>query len=84
MATLQTAIGINTTTNLDEETAYQIAKAVFSDAGKQAASEVYAPARTIDAAQLTLDAAVSPLHKGVIRHLEEAGYTVPEDLKAQD
>ncbi|UOA17056.1 TAXI family TRAP transporter solute-binding subunit [Sulfitobacter dubius] len=83
VATLQTAIGINTTTNLDEETAYQIAKAVFSDAGKQAASEVYAPAKTIDAAQLTIDAAVAPLHEGVIRYLEEAGYTVPDDLKAQ-
>lgn len=84
VATLQTAIGINTTANLDEETAYQIAKAVFSDAGKQAASEVYAPAKTIDAAQLTIDAAVAPLHKGVIRYLEEAGYTVPDKLKAQD
>ncbi|MBC7284925.1 TAXI family TRAP transporter solute-binding subunit [Hoeflea sp.] len=84
VATLQTAIGINTTSNLDEETAYQIAKAVFSDAGKQAASEVYAPAKSIDAAQLTIDAAVAPLHKGVIRYLEESGYTVPDDLKAQD
>jgi len=84
VTTLQTAIGINTTTNLDEETAYQIAKAVFSDAGKQAASEVYAPAKTIDAAQLTIDAAVAPLHKGVIRYLEEAGYTVPDNLKVQD
>ncbi len=84
VTTLQTAIGINTTTSLDEETAYQVAKAIFSDAGKQAASEVYAPAKTIDAAQLTIDAAVAPLHKGVIRYLEEAGYTVPDDLKAQD
>ncbi len=84
VTTLQTAIGINTTTNFDEETAYQIAKAVFSGAGKQAASEIYAPAKTIDAAQLTIDAAVAPLHKGVIRYLEEAGYTVPDDLKTQD
>tara|TARA_R110002049_G_scaffold309077_1_gene516614 strand:+ start:14298 stop:15272 length:975 start_codon:yes stop_codon:yes gene_type:complete len=84
VTTVQTAIGINTTSNLDEETAYQIAKAVFSDAGKQAASEVYAPAKTIDAAQLTIDAAVAPLHKGVIRYLEEAGYAVPDTLNAQD
>lgn len=84
VATLQTAIGINTTTNLDEETAYQIASALFSEAGKQAASEVYVPAGSIDAAQLTIDAAVAPLHKGVIRYLEEAGYTVPDELKAQD
>jgi hypothetical protein len=84
VSTLQTAIGINTTTNLDEEIAYQIARAIFSDAGKQAASEVYAPARSIDAAQLTIDAAVAPLHIGVIRYLEEAGYSIPDDLKAQD
>lgn len=81
---LQTAIGINTTSDLDEEVAYQIAKAVFSEEGREAAAEVYAPARTIDAAQLTIDAAVAPLHSGVVRYLEEAGYTVPADLKTQD
>lgn len=30
---------------------------------------------------MTLDVAVAPLHPGVIRYLEEAGYTVPEKLK---
>ena len=81
IATVQTAIGINTTADLDEKIAYNIAKAIFSEAGKTAEVEVYAPGESIDTAQLTLDVAVAPLHPGVIRYLEEAGYTVPEKLK---
>lgn len=80
-ATVQTAIGVNTTADLDEEIAYQIAKAIFSDAGKAAEGEVYAPGKSIDTAKLTIDAAVAPLHPGVIRYLEEAGHTVPDKLK---
>jgi TRAP transporter TAXI family solute receptor len=78
--TVQTAIGINTTSDLDEELAYRIAKAIFSDAGKTAEVEVYAPGKNVDTAQLTIDAAVAPLHPGVIRYLKEAGYTIPDRL----
>lgn len=81
--TVQTAIGINTTAALPEQTAYNIAKAIFSDEGKTAASEVYRPAAGIDAAQLTIDAAVAPLHVGVVRYLEEEGYTVPDAITAE-
>ena len=81
--TVQTAIGINTTAALPEQIAYDIAKAIFSDAGKTAASEVYKPAAGIDAAQLTIDAAVAPLHAGVVRYLEEEGYTVPDAMTAE-
>lgn len=80
ISTVQTVIGVNTTAALDEEIAYKIAKAIFSKAGTTAASEVYAPAGSIDAAQLTIDAAVAPLHPGVVRYLQEAGYTVPDHL----
>lgn len=79
--TVQTAIGINTTDAMDEEIAYQIAKAIFSDAGKVAESEVYAAGKNVDTAQLTIDAAVAPLHPGVIRYLEEAGYEVPDRVR---
>jgi uncharacterized protein len=79
--TVQTAIGVNTTADLDEEMAYNIAKAVFSEAGKAAEAEVYAPGKDVDTAQLTIDAAVAPLHPGVIRYLEEAGYEIPDRLK---
>ncbi len=81
IATVQTAVGMNTTSELDEEIAYRIAKAIFSEAGKAAEAEVYAPGKSIDTAQLTIDVAVAPLHPGVIRYLEEAGYTVPDKLK---
>ncbi|WP_099866855.1 TAXI family TRAP transporter solute-binding subunit [Pararhizobium haloflavum] len=81
--TIQTAIGINTTTNLDEETAYQIAKAVFSEEGKQAATDVYPPAAQVDAVELTLSAAVAPLHAGVVRYLEEIGADIPDRLIAE-
>ena len=82
VTTVQTAIGINTTDALSEEVAYNIAKAVFSDEGKTAASEVYGPAKDIDAAQLTVDAAVAPLHPGVVKYLKEEGYEVPDALIA--
>ena len=80
ISTVQTVIGINTSAALDEEIAYKIAKAIFSKAGTIAASEVYAPAGSIDAAQLTIDAAVAPLHPGVVRYLQETGYIVPDHL----
>ena len=83
VSTVQTAIGINTTAALDDVLAYEIAQAVFSEAGRTAAAEVYPPAEAIDAAQLTLDAAVAPLHPGVARYLEEAGYDVPKRLVPQ-
>lgn len=81
--TIQTAIGINTTADLDEELAYQIAKAVFSEEGKQAATEVYPPAAQVNAIELTLSAAVAPFHPGVLRYLEEVGAEIPDRLIAE-
>ena len=81
--TVQTAIGINATAGMDEETAYQIAKAVFSEEGQEAANAAYPAGEGIDLVDLTLRAAVAPLHAGVIRYLEEAGHEVPERLIPQ-
>jgi uncharacterized protein len=78
--TVQTAIGITATDELDEETAYAIADAIFSDAGRKAASEVYPPSLKIDPMKLTLDAAVAPLHPGVVRWMREHGHEVPSRL----
>ncbi|UQG62654.1 TAXI family TRAP transporter solute-binding subunit (plasmid) [Marinobacter sp. M3C] len=80
LVTVQTAIGINTTPDLSEETAYNIVKRAFSEAGIQAAAVGYAPAAQIDPVQLTLDASVAPLHAGVVRYLKEQGHEVPERL----
>lgn len=67
VATVQAAVGINTTADLDEDVAYRIARAVLSEAGKAAEGEFYPQAKSVNTAQLTIDAAVAPLHPGVIR-----------------
>lgn len=82
--TVQTGIGINTTSELDEETAYGIVARAFSEEGIQAAANGYAPAAEIDPLQLTLDASVAPLHAGVVRYLKEQGHDVPERLIPPD
>ncbi len=78
--TIQTGIGINTTSELSEEIAYGIIARAFSEAGIKAAADGYAPAADIDPLQLTLNASVAPLHAGVVRYLEEQGHDVPERL----
>lgn len=84
IVSVQTAIGINTTSALDEETAYQIASAIFSEEGRQAAAQVYPPSAQVDVLELTVNAAVAPLHPGVVRYLEEIGLEVPEHLVPQE
>jgi len=80
-STVQTAVGITATSDMSEETAYQIAKAVFSDEGKAAGAEVYPPSKSFDPVEMTLRAAVAPLHPGVLRYLDEQGIDVPERLR---
>lgn len=78
--TVQTAIGINTTADLSEEIAYEIVKRRFSEDGMAAAKSGYEPADRSNPVELTLEAAVAPLHAGVVRYYEEQGIEVPEDL----
>ena len=78
--TVQTAIGINTSTSLSEEAAYQIVARAFSEAGIAAAASGYAPAARVNPLELTLAASVAPLHAGVVRYLKEHGHDVPERL----
>jgi TRAP transporter TAXI family solute receptor len=80
LKTVQTAIGINTTSELSEEIAYQIAKRIFSPEGLAAAKSGYPPADRVDPAELTLSASVAPLHAGVVRYFKEQGREVPERL----
>ncbi|WP_165789453.1 TAXI family TRAP transporter solute-binding subunit [Billgrantia endophytica] len=80
LATVQTGIGINTTSELSEEIAYGIVERAFSEEGIKAAADGYVPASRIDPLQLTLDVSVAPLHAGVIRYLKEHGHDVPEHL----
>ncbi|GGX94964.1 hypothetical protein GCM10007160_23090 [Litchfieldella qijiaojingensis] len=80
LITIQTGIGINTTSELAEEAAYGIVARAFSEEGIQAAADGYAPAAQVDPLQLTLNASVAPLHAGVVRYLKEQGHEVPQRL----
>ena len=80
LLTVQTGIGINTSTSLSEEAAYNIVARAFSEAGIEAAAGGYSPAARVDPLELTLNASVAPLHAGVVRYLEEHGHEVPDHL----
>lgn len=80
LITLQTGIGINTTSDLPEDIAYAIVERVFSEDGIKAATDGYSQAADIDPLQLTIDSSVAPLHAGVVRYLEDNGHDVPENL----
>lgn len=66
---------------LPEETAYQIAKAVFEDKTVQVGA--LSSLKDIDLVKLTLEQATVPLHPGVVRYLKEKGHEVPEKLIAK-
>lgn len=72
-------IGVSARPGMDEETAYDLTKAVMENIEAQAAA--FPTIKGQDLAQLTLDYATSPLHPGAIRYYEEAGYEVPDRLK---
>ncbi|SEL36716.1 TAXI family TRAP transporter solute-binding subunit [Roseovarius nanhaiticus] len=72
-------IGVSARPGMDDETAYDITKAVMENMDAQAAA--FPTVKGQDLAQLTLDYATSPLHPGAIRYYEEAGYTVPDRLR---
>lgn len=72
-------IGVSARPGMDDETAYDITKAVMENMDAQAAA--FPTIKGQDLAQLTLDYATSPLHPGAIRYYEEAGYTVPDRLR---
>ncbi|WP_116472994.1 TAXI family TRAP transporter solute-binding subunit [Zobellella maritima] len=72
-------IGVAASPELDDETAYNIVKAVMEDKVEQAAA--YADVKGQNLAELTLKYATSPLHPGAIRYFEEIGLNVPERLR---
>lgn len=72
-------IGVSARPDLDEQTAYDIVKAVMEDDTEQ--STAFPPVAGVNLAEQTLAYATSPLHPGVIRYFEEAGYDVPDRLR---
>lgn len=74
-------LAVTASPKLPEETAYQIAKAVFEDKTVQVGA--LSSLKGIDLVALTLEQSTVPLHPGVVRYLEEKGHTVPDKLIAK-
>ena len=72
-------IAVSAQPEMDEQTAYDIVKAVMEDMDAQRAG--FPAIGDGDLVQLTLDYATTPLHPGAIRYYEEAGYDVPDRLR---
>ncbi|MGX1306266.1 TRAP transporter TAXI family solute receptor [Amorphus suaedae] len=64
--------------DLDEETAYQITKAVVEDETAQAAA--FSGLKGSAIPEMTMELATTPLHPGAIRYFKEIGVEVPERL----
>ena len=70
------AVAATAAPDLDEETAYQIVKAIAEDQEYQASA--MASLKGFDIAEATASLATIPLHPGAARYLKERGYSVAE------
>ncbi|MCP1170369.1 TAXI family TRAP transporter solute-binding subunit [Limimaricola litoreus] len=62
----------------DEETVYQITKAMYENIADLQAVH---PAANETTVEFTMDATPVPLHPGALRYFEEAGAEIPDDLR---
>jgi len=72
-------IGVAARPGMDEDTAYDITKAVMENMAEQEAA--FPSVKGLSLPELTLQYATSPLHPGAVRYYEEIGLTVPDNLK---
>lgn len=72
-------IGVSARPGMDDQTAYDITKAVMENMAEQEAA--FPAVKGQNLPELTLQYATSPLHSGAIRYYEEIGLTVPDRLK---
>ncbi|WP_232090604.1 TAXI family TRAP transporter solute-binding subunit [Billgrantia diversa] len=72
-------VAVHAHPDLDEETAYQIVKAVMENPEPQA--NAFSAVRDEDLAQMTLDVGTVPLHAGAARYFEEQGLEIPDALQ---
>ncbi|QEW17979.1 TRAP transporter solute receptor, TAXI family [Marinibacterium anthonyi] len=72
-------VGVAAPASLDEETAYQIVKAVMEDTTAQA--NAMASLKTDNLVDLTLTYGTIPLHPGAARWFREQGIELPEALR---
>ena len=71
-------LAVSARPDLPEETAYQIAKAVFEDTTVQVGA--LSSLKGIDIMKLTLEQGTIPLHPGVARYIKEKGVAIPAKL----
>lgn len=72
-------IGVSARPGMDEQTAYDITRAVMENMEEQSAA--FPTVKGLNLPELTVQYATSPLHPGAIRYYEEIGLTVPDRLK---
>ena len=72
-------VGVGAPSTMDEETAYQIVKAVMED--KEAQANAMASLKDENLADITLQFGTIPLHPGAARWFEEQGIDLPAKLK---
>lgn len=72
-------VAVHAHPDLDEETAYQIVKAVMENLEPQA--NAFSAVRDADLAGMTLEVGTVPLHAGAARYFEEQGHEIPDALK---
>lgn len=63
---------------MDEETVYQITKAMYENIADMQAVH---PAANETTVEFTMNATPIPLHAGALRYFEEAGAEIPDDLR---
>ncbi|WP_447957531.1 TAXI family TRAP transporter solute-binding subunit [Vreelandella sp. EE7] len=72
-------VAVHAHPDMDEETAYQIVKAVMENPEPQV--NAFAAMRDADIAQMTLEVGTVPLHAGAARYFEEQGFDIPDALQ---
>jgi len=75
-------LAVHSSPDLDEETAYQIVKAIMENPGPQVSA--LANLADVDMAELTLGSGTVPFHPGAARYFEEQGYEIPVTLQPVD
>ncbi len=71
-------LAVHSRTDLPEETAYQIVKAVFEDKTVQVGA--LSSLKGLDLLKMTIENGTIPLHPGVVRYMKEKGVTIPAKL----
>ncbi|MBW5801326.1 TAXI family TRAP transporter solute-binding subunit [Halomonas elongata] len=72
-------VAVHAKPGLDEETAYQIVKAVMENPEPQA--NAFSAVKGADMAKMTLEVGSVPLHPGAAQYFKEQGYEIPEALQ---